>query len=178
MRIIGLNGVSRSGKDEIVKIVQSVSNVPVYHLAFANKLREVVSLMYEWNIDPQSDKTIVDPYWTEKFQTEWSMRIALMTIGESIRSRMPYHWIALVDHQLSKHSHENCIVVISDVRTSDEFNYLKMKNGELWRVERDVAVKPNMGITNNLINDYDVLIENNGSLDDLRNTVIAKIGSI
>lgn len=136
--IIALNGKSGSGKDEIVKIIKSLTNHKVYHLSFAGKLRSIVCYMYGWSNDPQIDKSKPDPYWSKLLGTEWNMRTALITIGESIRNQLSQHWIALVHHEINKiEDLDNSLVIISDLRTEDELKFVKsLPNVKIWHVER------------------------------------------
>jgi hypothetical protein len=175
--IIALNGKSGSGKDEIVKIIKSLVNLNVYHLSFAGKLREIVCHMYDWSNEPQLDKSIPDPYWSDLLGIEWSMRTALITIGESIRSSLSNHWISIVQHQINKISDiDTSIVIISDLRTDDELKFIRsLSHAKIWHVMRprtcseildDKLLRTDrfVNITNNEIRDYDRIIMNNSDI--------------
>lgn len=159
--IIALNGKSGSGKDEIVKIIKSIAKVKVYHLSFAGALRDIICHMYGWANHPQEDKSVPDKYWSELMQTEWSMRTALITIGESIRSSVKNHWIALVQHQINNILDiDNSIVVISDLRTEDELRFVRsLGNVEIWHVVRPTNIKPMCKVSTSTLVDNTSLCE-------------------
>jgi len=60
-------------------------------------------------------------------------------------------------------------LVIDDVRFPNEYWAIIMRGGEIWRVTREGAKRPNNHASEGLLDhyDFDRLIENNGTLQEL-----------
>lgn len=68
---------------------------------------------------------------------------------------------------------QNNIVIIKDVRFENEANFIRSHNGTIWHIKRDNAAKvlshsSEQGIE---IKNSDIVIDNNGSLEDLKGAV-------
>lgn len=85
---------------------------------------------------------------------------------DELRSKRP---VAFSSRAIPAHGNNN-IVIIKDVRFENEADFIRSHNGTIWHVKRDNAVKvlnhsSEKGIE---IKNGDIVIDNNGSLDDLK----------
>jgi hypothetical protein len=90
------------------------------------------------------------------------------------RSQSPTYWIDKVAAILQAHGGS---WVISDVRMPNEAEMIQRIGGRVWRIDREVQVYGIPGHISERIDrlPYDVLIENNGSLDQLSVLVDAAV---
>ena len=85
-------------------------------------------------------------------------------------------WIRSVAKRVERAAEDGRHSVITDLRFDNEANWVHSMGGEVWRVVRDVPQdvaclaehKSESGVANGLI---DRLIDNAGTLDDLRGVV-------
>ncbi len=83
----------------------------------------------------------------------------------SLRSERP---VTLPSRTIPAHG-KNDVVIIKDVRFENEANFLRNHGGTIWHIKRDKALKvishaSEMGIK---VKSEDIVIHNNGSLEDL-----------
>jgi hypothetical protein len=100
------------------------------------------------------------------------IRVMLQWWGtEYRRSKDPDYWIK----QLSNRLDNDFEIVISDVRLPDEMKTIRAHGGEVWLIERDGI--SHVGIAGHLTEhaledvEFDRVIQNNGTLDDLENCI-------
>ena len=148
-------------------------------------------------VDSRDFRETPDIFWTRKLGIDnFTPRLALQLIGTEI---MRDHfnsdiWISSLEYRLRKSS--NDIIVISDARFQNELNLIKSMGGKVLTVVRDelpewhdIAVKANNGSVpaRHTMNtryksvhasewswvgfDFDHVIDNTGSLEDLEKQV-------
>jgi hypothetical protein len=86
-----------------------------------------------------------------------------------------------VDYLMNKALEAKTDIVISDVRFLNEAQAIRLWNGQVWRVNR-----PNVGPANEHISetgldeftDYDVIITNDSTLEDLHSELATLLGQI
>jgi dephospho-CoA kinase len=166
--IIGLSGYARSGKDEVAKIL--VEEYGYTRVAFADKIRE---LLYEMN--PNFRDTLlqqaVDNFGWEEVKQDATVRRMLQNLGVGARKVFgDEFWVAQALSQV--HFEENW--VITDVRFVNEADRIKQyDNSQLWRIKRQGVEAVNSHISEHDLDGYsvDMILTNNGTLDDLRQLV-------
>jgi hypothetical protein len=139
--IIGLCGEQGSGKSTVGTIL--VDKYGFHKIAFADALKDVVSIMFEWRRDLLEGDTPEGREWRETSDEWWSCRLgmeltprkALQMIGTNAM-RDGFHtdiWLSIVERQLSVHKN----VVITDVRFSNEMKMIRNNGGHIVRIERE-----------------------------------------
>lgn len=190
---IVLSGFARVGKDEVAKIL--VEQYGFQRRAFADKLREVLFALnpvvgWKWDTGGESDRPQLwrlqdhfkydkqgwDTYKESNYANE--IRRLLQRLGtEAGRQTL---WDSIwIDAALTNLS-EDARVVVTDGRFYNEFDSIRERGGEVWRVER-----PGVGPLNDhaseteaiLYPHFDRVIVNDGTLEDLAEKVrIAYLG--
>jgi hypothetical protein len=190
--IVGLVGFIGSGKGTVGDILEQKGFIKD---SFAKPFKDACSVMFGWPREMLEGDTEVsrkwreepDVYWSEKFGNEFSPRLALQLMGTEA-GRNVFHpdiWvISLLNRARGKD------VVVTDVRFKNEIKYIQDNGGIVIRIKRgeepewyDLAKDANdgfgsaaMGMRDKGIHqsewdwigsDFDMIIENNGTIDDL-----------
>ena len=193
--IIGLVGFIGSGKGTVGDILEQKGFVKD---SFAKPLKDAVSIIFGWPRELLEGDTEVsrkwreqiDSFWTEKFQKEFSPRMALQLMGTEA-GRDVFDKDIWVISLLNRANGKN--VVVTDVRFQNEIKYIQQNNGIIIRVKRGPEPewyemlktitdfhlrKTTMSFWNIHQSEWDWVgcnfdyeIDNNGSLQDLSNKV-------
>lgn len=137
-RIIGICGPARSGKDTLADSFAEIFKeykVKTQKLSFAKELK------YECKSFVK--RTLGIDIFTEITEEKDIIRPLLVTWGTHVRRKLNDNvWI----EALEKRMHSNKIVIISDVRFENEFNWVKKQGGKIIFVNRtlpDGTLVPN-----------------------------------
>lgn len=182
MQIIGLSGFARSGKDETAKVL--VEQFGFKQVAFADKLREFLYALnplveYEGVEDRHAMKRhylqeVIDEYgWQGYKETGFSnsIRTLLQRLGTEAGRQTLWDtiWIDAAFAGLP----QDAKIVVSDARFFNEFDAIRARGGEVWRINR-----PGVGPANDhasemeAINyEFDRILNNSRDLDFLRGIV-------
>ena len=178
--IIGISGKAGSGKDTAAKMLEVLyANPDISYEDFANKryknfadiqivhfadtLKETAQVLFrigEWETNTQEGKkTTIN--WIGK-----TVRELLQGIGQGLRDAIdPNLWVKILFANTEDWSN----YIIADVRYPNEIYAIKKRNGVLIRIDRKGAGAGNHS-SETALDDYkewDVHIENNGSIEDL-----------
>ena len=170
MRLIGLHGESRSGKDSVAGVL--VREYGFRQVALATKIREILLDIDPWLED--ADCWLDDLYdaaggdWDQiKAKSKDSVEY-MIALGQSLRDRISEDiWIDAA-FQTTLASHE--LVVVSDIRQPNEVEWLHSNGGELWKITRPGTEARGMDDLLKGVH-FDAHIVNDGSLDHLAETV-------
>lgn len=178
--IIGISGKAGSGKDTAAKMLEVLyANPDISYEDFANKryknfadiqivhfadsLKETAQVLFrigEWETNTQEGKkTTIN--WIGK-----TVRELLQGIGQGLRDAIdPNLWVKILFANTEDWSN----YIIADVRYPNEVYAIKERNGVLIRIDRKGAGAGNHSSETALDNykEWDVHIENNGSIEDL-----------
>ena len=178
--IIGISGKAGSGKDTAAKMLEVLyANPDISYEDFANKryknfadiqivhfadsLKETAQVLFrigEWETNTQEGKkTTIN--WIGK-----TVRELLQGIGQGLRDAIdPNLWVKILFANTEDWSN----YIIADVRYPNELEAIKERNGVLIRIDRNGAGAGDHSSETALddYNDWDVHIENNGSLESL-----------
>jgi hypothetical protein len=181
MPIIGVAGKAGSGKDTVGQIIRETSDPEWQIKKFADGVKEVASILtgipreeFEKEDVKQSD---LGKEWSkynfisEPHEQSMTIRELLQKIGtDAIRNYV--HHNAWVNCLMSKYNYED-LWVITDVRFPNEAEAIRNAGGVLIRIERDSPMKSNHISETALdsFNDWDYIINNKGTLDELRDEV-------
>jgi hypothetical protein len=192
---IGLAGKSGSGKNVIADMI--CSKYGYQQIAVADGIRQEVAQFirasmegWAWNPPnsvgwvgcllpvieelPGSFEVVLEAFEKAVYAkpTPPEIRVMLQWWGtEYRRSKDPDYWIK----QLSNRLDNDFEIVISDVRLPDEMKTIRAHGGEVWLIERDGI--SHVGIAGHLTEhaledvEFDRVIQNNGTLDDLENCI-------
>ena len=178
--IIGISGKAGSGKDTVAKMLEvlyanpdisyeeyekkkykNFADIQIVH--FADSLKETTQVLFrigEWETNTQEGKkTTIN--WIGK-----TVRELLQGIGQGLRDAIdPNLWVKILFANTEDWSN----YIIADVRYPNEIYAIKKRNGVLIRIDRKGAGAGNHS-SETALDDYkewDVHIENNGSIEDL-----------
>ena len=178
--IIGISGKAGSGKDTAAKMLEvlyanpdisyedftnkrykNFADIQIVH--FADSLKETAQVLFrigEWETNTQEGKkTTIN--WIGK-----TVRELLQGIGQGLRDAIdPNLWVKILFANTKGWSN----YIIADVRYPNEVYAIKKRNGVLIRIDRKGAGAGNHSSETALDNykEWDVHIENNGSIEDL-----------
>lgn len=178
--IIGISGKAGSGKDTAAKMLEvlyanpnisyedfanrrykNFADIQIVH--FADTLKETAQVLFrigEWETNTQEGKkTTIN--WIGK-----TVRELLQGIGQGLRDAIDFDiWVKILFANTEGWSN----YIIADVRYPNEIKAIKERNGILLRIDREGAGAGNHS-SETALDDYkewDVHIENNGSIEDL-----------
>lgn len=168
MKIIGVTGQARAGKD-------TVGNYLLLHhkfnkLSFAEPIKRMVCAMLNCERDwlEENKETHIEGLQSPRvlmqtLGTEWGRNIIDTNVWVNIVNREVNSLIALKPHY-------NCEgVVITDCRFKNEAEWIRGNGGEVWKVHRDnipsvASHSSEYGIHEGLIDHH---LDNNGSKEEL-----------
>lgn len=180
--IIGMSGFARAGKDEIAKVL--VRDHGFVRVAFADKLRDFLyALNPICNVHGYNNinwvvgqgvlyvQDIIDKYgWDGYKETVYGpeIRRLLQRLGTEAGRQVMWDTI-WIDAALTGFD-PDANIVVSDARFFNEFDAIRERGGEIWRVER-----PGVGPANDHASEMEAIdyphfkytIQNDGTLEDL-----------
>lgn len=194
MTCIGVCGFMGSGKDSVADILEERDFI---RFAFADTVKEVAHVLFDWPIDMLQGRTeesrawreVVDEEWSEILGYEITPRLALQKIGtECCRNVFGENIFVGKVLKKIKNKYPGKNVIITDCRFENEIILLKKNGFKIAHINRDSKSKPwyneyKNGIDVNDINDlhpseyrwircdFDYEIDNNGTKDDLKHNV-------
>lgn len=130
MKVIGIVGYARSGKDTFASIAKEILTKKGYKVkqySFAEQLKKEVANFLRKNCG-------VD-VWSQNSDVKKDIRDFLVWYGTTFwRKRDPERWIRGVDNQLKLDGNEIDIAIVSDVRYPNEGEWVNSWNGYLVHV--------------------------------------------
>jgi len=156
MKLVGLTGKKRSGKDAIFKILDQPK---VARAAFADNLKREIAHITGL------------PVWQVEEEKE-SLRLLLQAWGADFRRKFfgEDYWIKAMDADLQnlEAGYDFQTIIITDVRFPNEADYIKGQGGTIVRVVRGTdSTDQHSSETAMDIYPVDYTINNCGTLDDL-----------
>ena len=168
--VIGISGKARSGKDTLGQFL--CEEYRCLHYYFAKPLKEGARVMFNLTEEQIENKEeVIEP---------WGMspRKIYQLLGTEVgRGLDKQIWIK--NAQMFVKSVPGRTVVITDVRFKNEAEWIRSQDGIVINVERDsqTIITENTHSSENDIesDDYDLLIKNNGTIDEMCNEVMYHI---
>lgn len=185
MKLIGITGKARSGKDTIADYLMQEKWFDT--ISFAAPIKRGIQAAFNLQSDePGEDREAIIPhlgvskrYLYQTFGTEYGRNL----IRDDI-------WIVMAQQTLDKIHHREMTnpglftdtpgVVISDVRFDNEAEFIKRNNGVIIHVERENAAAVNQHVSEAGIDPQhiDFYINNNGTLEQLYDRVDEILGEL
>jgi hypothetical protein len=196
---IAICGKANTGKNTVSKLLYneifdtaSPTKLPdgsgVKYIAFADPIKEMIRLMF-----PQLPKKYL--FGSSQYRSEvipgalkngkpLTIRDALIDLGTGVgRSYKENIWLDAFDHSFNK-INQNVVgvCIVTDVRFRNEFNHLKQLGFYQIRLLRDAHLKINHASETNQDSikddEFDFVINNNGTLDDLKISVSSIVSQL
>lgn len=184
--LIGLSGYARSGKDSVADIL--CRDHGFVRVAFADPIRESLYALNPlvWHDDEGAVRVqdVVDEYgWDGYKDSLWGLEIRrlLQKLGTEVGREIILDevWVEIALRRIDALIVQGKSVVITDMRFVNEADFFYGYGAEIWRVDR-----PGVGPANDHASEieldgypFDVVIDNNGSLEDLAALVGSYVGS-
>ena len=189
--LIGICGLIGSGKDTVAQNL--IDNHNFVKISFADKLKDAVGVMFNWDrtlLDGKTDESRnwreqIDQYWTQETGREITPRLVLQEFGTECMRNGFYDgiWVSLTKKHIIDNPNTN--FVIPDVRFPNEAKMLYEVKGQVWRVVRGEDPKWFIDYRDYGIEPKDVhpsewawaktkfthIVDNNKTVNDLRNQV-------
>ncbi len=194
--IIGVCGLIGSGKDTIAEHL--IKEHKFHKTSFADKLKDAVAHMFEWDREMLEGKTEPsrqwreqsDPFWTQETESQVTPRLVLQKFGTECMRQGFFDgiWVSLTKKKILDNSSINWVV--PDVRFPNEIKMIKSIGGHIWRIQRgndpdwvhdyvEGNVEP-IGIHPSeyswLNEPYDAVIKNNDTISSLQEDVDSLLG--
>lgn len=172
MKIIGISGRARSGKDTLAGIFKFLDKNTV-QLSFAAPIREFVAGLVGMSVDEITNSDAKErplPWLNDK-----SPRFLMQTLGTEWGRNMidPNLWIKVVRKRiemLQAQANPPSLVVFSDVRFDNEAEMIRSLGGWIIHLSRGDAVEVAAHVSENGVTpspSEDLCIYNDGTLSDL-----------
>lgn len=184
MKIIGLTGKARAGKDTVADILEEITDGTVRREAFADRLKLIAALSLGVTVHPDDVGTSGIRRWADQFKSTGSVvvldarnTVVAKTTGREFLQRLGTEGIrdtlgetTLLDAVPLEADAD--LLILTDVRTVAEAERIHDEGGEVWSVTRPGAGAGNHKTERPLPDALiDVEIDNSGTIADLYRTV-------
>jgi len=174
MKIIGLHGAARSGKNTVARylaeLISDTGLIPE-EASFADPIKQATAAMFSIPVEYLYDddmKDKVDPYWGMTYR-----EMAQGVGNES--SRLVFFsdiWVRNLEKRVLDNDGENKVMLITDIRFDNEAEWVLSNGGIVIRVRREEAEHKHHGSHASEAGIDDCLIsfeiDNNGTLEELK----------
>jgi hypothetical protein len=189
---VALCGKANSGKNTTATLIaESLCKYPLEYkmMAFADPIKEMLLKMFPWAdceclYGSSKLRNNIIPHKIDKDGKSLTYRQALIDLGKLGRIYNEDQWVDVFDHRIKNmcpatgitgHSVGYKLIIATDVRYRNEFEYLK-ENGyfqiKIFR-DSDIIINDSSETNQDQIknNEFDFILDNNGTLEDLKNNI-------
>jgi|TARA_A100001388_G_scaffold158212_1_gene118007 hypothetical protein len=195
--IIGLCGLIGSGKGTVADILVDEHNFE--KISFADKLKDAVSVLFDWDramLEGETSESRVwreqeDSFWTKETGRKITPRLVLQEFGTDCMRNGFFDgvWVSFVRKKIIENPEQN--FCIPDVRFTNEAEIIKGMGGKIWCVKRgpdplwfrqyvDLDIEPTDVHPSEwrwAKVSFDHNIYNEGTIDDLKSQVQGRLAS-
>jgi len=142
-KIIAITGLKGSGKDTVANFICKHDS-SFKTIAFADRLKDLCALLFDWNRDmlsgrfPESRewREKQDKFWSKELNIDFTPRKALTAVGTDIMRGTIFNniWAIIVKKTILDNPNIN--YVITDCRFANEINMIHSIGGIIIQVER------------------------------------------
>jgi len=193
MKIIAIQGFIGSGKDTLANLLLEKYENSI-KLSFASTLKDIVSIVFGWNRELLEGETQESRLWREEIDEWWSQRLniphltprwILQNWGTDVL-RGHFHpdiWLASLENKIRFMNKD--VIIITDCRFENEINCLRKLGATFVRIKRGpepewLSYYLNYGTTPKVHiseyswvkNNFDYVIENNESMEELKGKLL------
>lgn len=163
MRLIGLSGRKRSGKDTVFALIQEeAGHLRPVRVAFGDALKEEVSNLLNVSVEEmESDKSRFRGL-LQWWGTEWR------------RHQNPLYWIDKTRATIQALEGQSELVVVTDVRFANEVLLIEQLGGTVVRVSRPEADSVSDPHLSEVLMDkhpFTQFLHNTGTVEELRRSI-------
>jgi hypothetical protein len=169
MIIIGLHGKKQSGKNTFARLAMAMCKVSCFELAFADSLKQEVAAACDITIEEiERKKSLYRPmlqWWGTEFR----------------RSNSDDYWVRRIADKIVKLPTDTSVCFITDVRFINEAKFIKDVGGILIKITRDMEDVNDLHASETSLDsykDFDYVVSNNGTINDLNVSVRTTLVSI
>lgn len=192
MAVVGICGLIGHGKGTVGDVLLEQG---YQRLSFADKLKDAVAVMFDWDRDMLEGITDESRAWREQPNEFWSNetgsditpRLVLQLFGTDCMRNGFYDgvWVSMVKKTILENPGVN--YVVPDVRFPNEMSMIQQVGGQVWQVRRGampdwfynrrdrgvtpVDVHPSEWAWIHSDSNYEAIIENNGTLKELQERI-------
>lgn len=176
-QVIGLNGVARSGKDTVAKILHDLYGYN--RVSFADRLKAVAhdsGARIELAGITVDIGEFVDEVGWEAAKEHLDVRGYLQGLGMAVRTHLYANaWVDAAFAQASPGK-----IAVPDMRFPNEYEKVRSLGGVTWRINRPGTVAALGHISDTALDtfDFDAVIENDGTVLDLADKVMALMDGV
>ena len=165
--IIGITGYKGSGKDTLASFLKPRIG-PCVQINFADPIKDICEIAFCIDEHGMIDRNKKEAVKNGAYGL--SPRQLMQIVGtEMFRSRWPSIWIDAWRSSVNMAQYDGYNVVCTDYRFPDEADALRLHDALLIRVDRDGCGPDGHASESHILDlPHDIVIDNNGSLDDLR----------
>jgi len=162
MKLIGLIGRARSGKDTVARYLTEQHRFT--HTSFADPMKDMLEAAFGHLFRDGDREAPID--WLGK-----SPRQLMQTLGTEWGRNLVHRdlWTLIAEQKVLLAINNNWPLVVSDVRFHNEADMILKHGGELWHIQRDSTETVNSHVSEQ--HSWDTYqtktIDNNGSLAEL-----------
>lgn len=176
--LIGLSGFIGSGKSTVEQVMRDQGFLSYVLADPIKQIGLILGFTHQELYGTQADKLALNKFWQvsgRTFAQKFGTEIMRQALPEHI-PEMDNIWIKLFAKYYYDHSNDN--IVVPDVRFPDELEAIKSLGGKIIYIERETewantAQMSHASEQYNLKDHADHTIQNNGTLDDLHEKVMA-----
>lgn len=173
MKLLGFTGKMGSGKSTAIQCLREIQHEPVQVVKFAGTLYEIQELIYK-KIEPvykRPENFIKDRKLLQLIGTEWGRN----SVSETI-------WLDLWKREVEymSENYPGTILVSDDVRFDNEADLIRSMGGSVIQIVSDkqrtdtkAGIAGHASETGVDLNKIDYILENNGSIEDLKSSLFA-----
>ena len=177
MNLICIVGNIGSGKSTAGNILKEYG---YEEITFAQPVKEIGLILgfeHKELYGLQEDKLKINEFWGvsgREFMQKFATNVMRNELHKYINMNMDGKtiWVRLCEKKIIQMLKENKKILVSDGRFPDEINMIKQYNGTIIKLERNNSHDLNHESESYISNiSYDIIIDNNGTIDDLENEI-------
>ena len=163
--LIGLAGKKQSGKNTVGDLL--INHMGFIGLSYASQLKRIIrELYYPFVTEEHTDGALKE---VDIPELGCSARYLMQHVGQGLREIDPSVWLREIEGILTCNPER--AFVITDVRYDNEAIQIRRFGGELWQMERPDLPDDSDITENSLTIVPDLMILNNGTMEELENLI-------